>query len=60
MRENTVMAMNDIDTMPAIADLADFDRNSGSRFERLIFNHRLLVVIACVLATCCSAGRRPG
>jgi predicted RND superfamily exporter protein len=45
------MATNDINAMPAIADLADFDRRSGNRFERLIFNNRLLVVVACVLAT---------
>jgi uncharacterized protein len=28
-----------------------FDRNSGSRIERLIFNNRLVVVIACALVT---------
>jgi uncharacterized protein len=28
-----------------------FDRNSGSRIERLIFNNRLAVVIACALVT---------
>ncbi|SEB24685.1 RND family transporter [Variovorax sp. YR216] len=46
------MNTNDVNhTMPAIAELKDFDRNSGNRFERLIFNHRLLVLIACALAT---------
>jgi predicted RND superfamily exporter protein len=45
------MVTNNIDDMPAIRELKDFDRNSGSRFERLIFNHRLLVIIACLLAT---------
>ncbi len=43
--------MHDINGMPAIADLQDFDRRSGSAFERLIFNHRLLVVVACALVT---------
>src|SRR5262245_24109510 len=37
--------------MPAIRELKDFDRNSGNRFERLIFNHRLLIVLACALVT---------
>ncbi|KUE84620.1 RND transporter [Cupriavidus necator] len=45
------MATNHIDDMPAIRELKDFDRDSGNRFERLIFNHRLLLVLACVLAT---------
>jgi predicted RND superfamily exporter protein len=31
--------------------LEHFDRQSGSRLERLVFNHRLLVVLACLLAT---------
>ena len=31
--------------------LEDFDRHSGSRIERLLFNHRLMVVALCVLAT---------
>ncbi|RJF98524.1 efflux RND transporter permease subunit [Noviherbaspirillum saxi] len=45
------MVTNNIDDMPAIRDLKDFDRSSGSRFERLIFNNRLLVILACVLVT---------
>src|SRR5262245_1053915 len=45
-----MISTNDND-MVAIRDLKDFNRNSGSRFERLIFNHRLLVIVACVLAT---------
>ncbi|QDF97228.1 RND transporter [Azoarcus sp. DD4] len=31
--------------------LEDFDRESGSRIERLLFNHRLVVVALCALAT---------
>jgi len=31
--------------------LEDFDRDSGSRIERLLFNHRLVVVALCALAT---------
>src|SRR4029450_12795853 len=45
------MASGNSDSMLAISDLKDFDRKSGSRFERLIFNNRVLVVIFCVLAT---------
>jgi predicted RND superfamily exporter protein len=31
--------------------LADFDRQSGSRIERVLFNHRLLIVVLCALVT---------
>jgi uncharacterized protein len=34
-----------------VADLKDFDRNSGSLAERLLFNNRLAVVIVCLLLT---------
>lgn len=34
-----------------IARLEDFDRNSGNRLERLLFNHRSLVVGVCVVLT---------
>ncbi|MEJ8845788.1 efflux RND transporter permease subunit [Variovorax rhizosphaerae] len=37
--------------MPVIRDLKDFDAHSGNRFERLIFNNRLIVVVLCALAT---------
>ena len=30
---------------------ATFDRNSGSALERLIFNHRPAVIIACAVVT---------
>src|SRR5260370_31359729 len=35
--------------MPVIADLAAFDRGSGNRLERLIFNHRAWVMLACLV-----------
>ena len=37
--------------MPVIRDLADFDRKSGNRLERLVFNNRLAMVIVCALVT---------
>jgi predicted RND superfamily exporter protein len=42
---------DDLDQMPVVRDLADFDRRSGNRLERIVFNHRLAVVIACAIAT---------
>jgi predicted RND superfamily exporter protein len=36
---------------PVVAELKDFDRNSGTLIERTFFNHRPLVIILCVLAT---------
>jgi predicted RND superfamily exporter protein len=37
--------------MPVIRDLKDFDRRSGNLLERVIFNNRVLVLMACLLAT---------
>lgn len=42
---------NDLDLMPVVKDLEDFDQQSGNRLERLIFNNRLWVVIACAMVT---------
>ncbi len=42
---------DDLDHMPVVRDLAHFDRNSGSFLERLVFNHRLAVVVLCALLT---------
>jgi predicted RND superfamily exporter protein len=39
------------DTMPVVRDIADFDRNSGNRLERLVFNHRLAMVVICGVLT---------
>ena len=36
---------------PVIQDIKDFNLNSGSRPERLLFNHRLAVVAICLLIT---------
>ena len=38
-------------SFPVIADPKDFDQKSGNRLERLIFNNRKLVVIACAIIT---------
>ena len=43
------------DGFAAIASLAEFDKHSGNRLERLLFNHRLLVVGLCLLLTACFA-----
>jgi predicted RND superfamily exporter protein len=39
------------DGKSAVTTLADFDRNSGSRLERMIFNHRLFVMVICALVS---------
>jgi predicted RND superfamily exporter protein len=45
------MGKYELDTMPVIKELKGFDARSGNRLERLIFNNRLLVVLACLLVT---------
>ena len=45
------MSPTTIPSEPVIRDLADFDRASGSRVERALFNHRGLVVFLCLLIT---------
>jgi hypothetical protein len=42
---------DDLDHMPVVRDLADFDQQSGNRLERLVFNNRTAVMIACAIAT---------
>ncbi|NMF99226.1 MMPL family transporter [Aromatoleum toluolicum] len=37
--------------MPVIRDLKDFDLGSGSVLERIIFNNRIVVLLACLVAT---------
>lgn len=37
--------------MPVIRDLKDFDFGSGSVLERIIFNNRIVVLLACLVAT---------
>lgn len=36
---------------PVIRNLEDFDRQSGSMVERLLFNHRILLVALCLIIT---------
>ncbi len=36
---------------PVIRNLEDFDRQSGSMVERLLFNHRILLVVLCLIIT---------
>jgi predicted RND superfamily exporter protein len=40
-----------VDRMPVVRDLAHFPRNSGNLLERAVFNHRRLVLAACLLVT---------
>lgn len=40
-----------LNAMPTVRRLEEFDINSGGRLERLIFNHRLMVVVACAVLT---------
>ena len=37
--------------MPIVRDVADFDRQSGNWLERLVFNHRVAVLLLVALAT---------
>ncbi|MCY1337165.1 efflux transporter, putative, hydrophobe/amphiphile efflux-3 family [compost metagenome] len=46
--------MSHMPSLPAelvVKDLADFDRNSGTLAERLLFNNRLLIVVFCLFTT---------
>lgn len=45
------MRSNQADAMPVVRELAQFDRDSGSPLERLVFNHRTLVVLVCAVVT---------
>ena len=42
---------DDLATMPVIRDLAHFDRNSGNALERLVFNHRVVMLALCAVLT---------
>jgi predicted RND superfamily exporter protein len=44
-------APTNIEAMPVVRDLKDFDLNSGNRLERLIFNNRMLVMLVCLVVT---------
>ena len=39
------------DSAPVIADPKDFDHASGSLVERLVFNHRAALIVACLIVT---------
>ena len=41
------------DAMPVVRHQQDFDAASGTRLERLIFNHRLWIVVVCAILTLC-------
>jgi len=45
------MSFRPPDPNPVIGDVRQFDRKSGSHLERLIFNNRWIVLVACVVAT---------
>jgi predicted RND superfamily exporter protein len=45
------LAANLADPSPVISDPADFNRNSGSLLERLLFNNRPVILLLCLLAT---------
>jgi predicted RND superfamily exporter protein len=42
---------NQLDAMPVVRELKDFDSKSGNAIERLVFNHRLWMILACTLVT---------
>src|SRR5512141_935953 len=45
------VASDDLDKMPVVRNLADFDRKSGNLLERLVFNNRLAMVVVCAVIT---------
>jgi len=45
------VGMGKTDAMPVVEDPKDFDHTSGNMLERLIFNNRQVVMIACVVVT---------
>ena len=42
---------NNTNGMPVVQNVEDFDKKSGGLFERLIFSHRVLVILCCLAAT---------
>ena len=40
-----------IEQMPVVRTLAEFDRNSGNALERLVFNHRKVLLALCAILT---------
>ena len=41
----------DLDKMPVVRKLADFDQKSGNLLERLVFNNRLAMIVICAIIT---------
>jgi predicted RND superfamily exporter protein len=41
----------DLDQMPVVRDLAEFDTRSGNLLERLVFNNRVLLIVVCAIVT---------
>ena len=46
-----ISSTDSIDHMPVVKNLADFPRNSGNLLERVVFNHRRLMLLLCLLIT---------
>jgi hypothetical protein len=40
-----------VDDFPVIPDIKDFDRSTGILLERIIFNFRHVIIVACVIVT---------
>src|SRR5947208_3324325 len=49
--ESAMIHTEQNDDMRVISDPKDFDGSSGNRLERLVFNNRLLFMLACVFVT---------
>ncbi|MES3021553.1 MAG: MMPL family transporter [Pseudomonadota bacterium] len=45
------MATRQDDAMPVVRELANFDQRSGSLLERMVFNHRLSLMLVCAIVT---------
>jgi predicted RND superfamily exporter protein len=45
------IATDNLEEMPVVRNLQDFDARSGNALERLIFNNRLWMVLACAFIT---------
>jgi len=45
------MTNNGLDSMPVISRLSDFNPRSGNWLERLVFNHRLWLIVLCAVLT---------
>jgi predicted RND superfamily exporter protein len=45
------ISSDSIDHMPVVKNLADFPRHSGNLLERMVFNHRRMMLALCLLIT---------